>query len=82
MKATKIGTIEKGIDGGDEYLRIDLDEQDPEGWKLPEVTKYLNELYFCPSRHPGAYFCHRVTVMPNPYHDDSFVAVIHHQYDV
>ena len=82
MKATKIGTIEKGIDGGDEYLRIDLDETDPENWKLPEVTKYLNEMYWCGSRHPGAYFCDSVTVMPNPLNDKSFVAVIHHQYDV
>ena len=74
----KIGVINMGIDGKDEYVLLRV-----EGYvTLQELKNFLNERYRCDSSYPGAWFCNGVTVMPKPYFEDEFVVIIHDRMDV
>ena len=78
-KIEHIGNIHFGVDGRDEYVLLEFDEDTTSNaandWLLSKV-------YRDTTQEAGGYFCKRVTIMPNPYHTNKFVGVIHHQYDV
>ena len=78
-KIESIGRISHGVEGSDEYVRVRTEDahtpSQVRDWLLPQV-------YRDTTQEAGGYFCHRVTIMPRPYLDDEFVAIIHHQYDV
>jgi hypothetical protein len=78
ITVTKIGNIEHGIDGNDQYLLLtrrddDLTLEQARDWLLPQVYR---ETY----QEAGGYFCKRVTVMQKT--DSQVVAIVHHEYDV
>jgi hypothetical protein len=79
VKTQHIGNIHFGIDGNDEYVLLEFAEDTTSDaaneWLLQQV-------YRDTTQEAGGYFCKRVTIMPNPYHANKFVGVIHHQYDV
>jgi hypothetical protein len=78
ITVTKIGNIEQGIDGTDQYLLLtrkddSLTPKEARDWLLPQVYR---ETY----QEAGGYFCKRVTVMQKT--DSQVVAIVHHEYDV
>lgn len=78
ITVTKIGNIEKGIDGTDQYLLLsrsdaNLTATQAHKWLMPQVYR---ETY----QEAGGYFCNRVTVMKKS--DSQVVAIVHHEYDV
>ena len=79
VKTQHIGRIHFGIDGNDEYVLLefaeDMTSNAANEWLLSRV-------YQDTTQEAGGYFCKQVTIMPNPYHANKFVGVIHHQYDV
>ena len=74
----KIGVINMGIDGKDEYVLMRISGKAT----LQEFKDYLNDRYRCDSSYPGAWFCSGVSVMPKPYFNDEFVVIIHDRMDV
>lgn len=77
-KVQKIGEINYGIDGRDEYLLAKGIEDEVNESELEEI--YLSRFYR-DCDYPGGYFCHRVTVQKMPFSNEAFI-VIHHRYDV
>lgn len=78
ITVTKIGNIEQGIDGTDQYLLLTRKDdsftpEEARDWLLPQVYR---ETY----QEAGGYFCKRVTVMQKT--DSQVVAIVHHEYDV
>lgn len=75
----RVGVLDLGIEGGDEYVRLTFPNKtsckDAENWLLDQV-------YRDTTQEAGGYFCHYVTVMALPYNDSQFVAIIHYRYDV
>ena len=79
IRVTRIGVIDQGIEGRDEYVLLtrlddDMTPEFAEDWLLPQV--------FRESIVAGGYYCTSVTTMPRPYRDNEIVAIIHHRYDV
>lgn len=79
MHMQRIGKIEMGIDGCDEYILLTNDEdtltpEQAEDWLLPQVYR--------DSYHAGGYFCRHVSATPVPFRDNQVIAIIHHRYDV
>lgn len=79
MKTERIGVIDIGVEGSDEYLLVNTDEP-----TIPAKVKrdLLERFYRDTTQEAGGYYCHNVTVMEYPFSDSKFVAVIHHRYDV
>lgn len=76
---TRIGTIELGIDGSDEYLLV----RDLEGTvDADDVYDALIARFYRESSHAGGYFCRSLRVMPDPYYTTQCVVVVQHRYDV
>jgi hypothetical protein len=74
---TKIGTIEHGIDGTDEYVLLKCeDDMDADA-----MHNWLLELSYRQTSRPGGYFCTSVLILPHS-NPDTYVGVIHHRYDV
>lgn len=74
----KIGVINMGIDGKDEYVLLQIEGRAT----LQELKEYLNDRYRCDSSYPGGWFCSGVSVMPKPYYSREFVVIIHDRMDV
>jgi hypothetical protein len=77
IKITKIGNIDNGIDGSEEYLLLtdaedDLNEQ--------QAWEYLHPLVYRDTDDAGAYFCHTVKTMQKT--DNAVVCIVYHQYNV
>lgn len=77
-KVQKIGEINHGIDGRDEYLLAKGIEDEIDENELHET--YLS-IFYRESDYPGSYFCNRVTVQKMPFGNEAII-VIHHSYDV
>lgn len=79
VKVQKIGVIQHGVEGSDEYVLMRFPEpttpHDAHEWLLPRVYRDTHQ-------EAGGYFCNSVTIMPKPYLDNELVGVIHHRYDV
>jgi hypothetical protein len=78
MKIDSIGKLSLGIEGADEYVRLYAEQPTTEG----EAHSWLLERAYRDTNKPGGYYCHRVTILPSPFHDDEFVGIIHHRFDV
>lgn len=77
-----IGTISHGIDGHDEYVLVTRTTKNYEPLDLADVEATVTEGTYSDSGVAGGYFCHRVTICPNPISDWQAVAIIHHRFDV
>lgn len=75
---TRIGSVEQGIDGNDEYLLV-MDGE--ENKTTDEVEQDFFEAYYRDTDTAGAYFCHYVTVVELPSNNE-WIVIIHHRYDV
>ena len=78
VQITKIGTIDRGIDGGDEYVllnRLD-DDLTPE-----QAVEYLLPPVYRNCMRPGGYFCNMVTAVQAAYRTNEVICTICHRYD-
>jgi hypothetical protein len=78
ITVTKIGCIDKNIDGNDEYVLLtrnddDLTCDEAHDWLLPQVYRETQQ-------EAGGYFCLDVEVLQRS--TNSVVAIIRHRYDV
>lgn len=78
-KVQKIGEINHGIHGRDEYLLAKGIEDEINESELEEI--YLSRFYRDWYDFPGNYFCHQITVQKMPFGNEAII-VIHHRYDV
>jgi hypothetical protein len=77
IKITKIGSIDNGIDGSDEYLLLtDTEDNLTEN----DAWEYLYPLVYRDTDTAGAYFCHHVKAMQKT--DNTVVCIVYHQYNV
>jgi len=75
---TVIGTVDKSIDGCDQFLLLtrkddDLTCEEAYDWLFPQVYR---DTY----QEAGGYFCRDVEVLQRS--DNQVVAIVHHRYDV
>lgn len=76
---TKIGSIDVGIDGRDEYLLL----RNREGDLSPDqAIAYLRPLVYREGRGPGSYFCTTVNAVQKLNSTDTAICTIEHRYDV
>jgi hypothetical protein len=78
MKIDSIGRLSLGIEGANEYVHIYAEQPTTE----EEAHSWLLDRAYRDTHQPGGYYCHRVTIMPLPLHDDQFVGIIYHRFDV
>jgi len=77
IQITKIGSIDNGIDGSDEYLLLtDTEDNLTEN----DAWEYLYPLVYRDTDTAGAYFCHHVKAMQKT--DNTVVCIVYHQYNV
>tara|TARA_R110000868_G_scaffold395861_1_gene667838 strand:+ start:651 stop:890 length:240 start_codon:yes stop_codon:yes gene_type:complete len=77
IKIVKIGNIDNGIDGSDEYLLLtDTEDNLTEN----QAWEYLHPLVYRDTDTAGAYFCHYVKALQKT--DNSVVCIVYHQYNV
>ena len=79
IKIEKIGKIDKGIDGSDEYVLLtrlddDLTPDQAVDWLLPKVYRECS--------YPGGYFCQTVLAVQAEYSRNTVICTIQHRYDV
>ena len=77
-KVEPIGKIEN-FDQVDQYVKITRLDDD---LNIDEVHNWLREQSYYDTDRPGAWFCHTVTISPNPYHADTCIGIIHHHQNV
>lgn len=79
IKITKIGKIDNGIDGSDEYVlltRLD-DELTPD-----QAVDWLHPKVYRECSHPGGYFCRTVLAVQAAYSHNEVICTIQHRYDI
>ena len=79
IKFRKIGVIDNGIDGRDEYLmltRLD-DDMTPE-----QAHDWLHPQVFRESTQPGSYFCRTVMVVQAQYSTNQVICTVQNRYDI
>jgi hypothetical protein len=80
IKSESIGSIQLGLDGRDEYLKLSETKA-----VLPyrEVQDFFNRYYYRDTnQEAGGYFCHGFTWLPIRYLRNEGVLIVHHRYDV
>ena len=76
-RITPIGKVDQG-NGSDEYVLVcDLSDD----IDLDDVEREFTEHCYRDTDTPGAYFCHRVTVVGLD-SDNECIVIVHHRYDV
>ena len=78
-KVQRIGKIDCGIDGSDQYLLVTSED---DSVTAEEVEHEFLTMYFRDTNHAGGYFCHAVTVQKKERPACEFIVIIHHRYDV
>ena len=78
-KVERIGVIDKGCDGKDEYSLVTSDNDLVTA--LDVEDEFLSR-YYRDSNHAGGYFCHSVSAINKCYSETQFIVIIYHQYDV
>lgn len=76
----RIGSIELGIDGRDEYFSLTVEPED--GIEPNELACDFIDSFYRETNQPGGYFCNSGQIIPVPHYDDRFIVVIMHRYDV
>jgi hypothetical protein len=79
LQTQRIGHVDLGIDGMDEYLLVTNLEDD---LAPDDAVNLLMPLYYDKGRGPGAYFCHNIRAVQAPYSTNSVIAIVEHRYDV
>lgn len=79
LRVIRIGAVEHGIDGTDEYLQVSRldDDATPE-----QIEEWLLPSYYQECSHAGGYFCNTVHATAEKYSKNRFTVCIAHQYDV
>tara|TARA_R110002126_G_C10387961_1_gene494779 strand:+ start:202 stop:471 length:270 start_codon:yes stop_codon:yes gene_type:complete len=77
IQIVKIGNIDNGIDGSEEYLLLTNSE---DNLTENQAWEYLHPLVYRDTDTAGAYFCHYVKTMQKT--DNSVVCIVYHQYNV
>lgn len=81
VDVTKIGRIDLGVDGSDEYVQLFFKGAMPPSKDFAHDW-LLSRVYKDTTQEAGGYFCHRVTLLRYPQRKREFVGIIHHRYDV
>lgn len=75
---TKIGIVDDGVDGRDEYLLL----RNREGDLSPDqAIAFLHPLVYRAGRGPGSYFCTTVIAVQKEPTTDTVICTIEHRYD-
>jgi hypothetical protein len=76
---TKIGIVDDGIDGSDEYVLLVRKDDDltPE-----QAIEFLLPRYYSECRRPGGYFCTAVRAVQVQYSANRVICTVEHRYDV
>ena len=77
-KIEDIGKIEN-FDHVEQYVKITRLDDD---LNLDDVHNWLREQSYYDTNRMGGWFCHSVTIAPNPYHADTCIGIIHHQQNI
>lgn len=77
VEVERIGRIERGIDGSDEYVLMRCDEDT----SVDDIHNWLLAQHRYECNRPGGYFCHYVSVIPHA-HPGKYLGIIYHRYDV
>lgn len=78
INITTIGFIDKGIDGKDQYLLV----EDNEDNLTPEQAyDHVMPMYYRESTYPGSYFCTSLRVQQVQYRDNEVIVIVEHRYD-
>lgn len=77
-KVEDIGKIEN-FDNVDQYFEITCLDDD---LNLDDVHNWLREQHYYDTNRMGGWFCHSVTICPNPYHADTCIGIVHHSLNV
>ena len=80
IQTTDIGTIQRGIDGSDQYMLVTRRDDDitPEQaieWLLPQVYQQTRQ-------EAGGYFCTTVRAVMAQYSTNVCICTVEHRYDV
>lgn len=80
IDVTRIGRIDHGIDGSDEYLLVRDTEED----LTPErAIEWLMPKYYRETRAPaGDYFCNTIRAVQAQYRENTCICTVEHRYDV
>lgn len=78
-KVTRIGTVELGVDGSDEYWLV---KNNVDGINPRDVERAFLAAVYKDTNAPGGYFCHQVTITPQPLHNNQCIAIVHHRNNV
>lgn len=76
---TRIGVVDEGIDGRDEYILLTRKDYD---LTPRQAVSYLLPKVYRRSSHPGAYFCTSVRAMQSQFQLNAVVCIIEHRYDI
>lgn len=79
IQVERIGSIDNGIDGKDEYLLLtnNTDDLTPE-----QAHNYLLPKIYRRATHPGSYFCTSVLAVQAAYSTNKVICTVQHRYDV
>ncbi len=74
----KIGFLDKGIDGKDEYIKVTADG----AIDYKVLREEIENQYFRECSHPGSYFCTSMRIHKDEWFDDECIVVVQHRYDI
>jgi len=77
-KVELIGEINNG-DYVDQYFKITRFDDD---LNYDDVHNWLRHEHYYDTNRMGGWFCHTVTICPNPYHADTCIGIVHHSQNV
>ena len=82
VNVTKIGRIDLGVEGSDEYVQLVF-----LCWRATPSKDFahawlLGRVYKDTTQEAGGYFCHNATILSHPHRSNEFVGIIHHRFDV
>ncbi len=80
LDITEIGNLNEGDGDTDSYIKVVCATNMP--ITCVAVREELYSRYTFRAKYPGDAFCSRLTIMPNPYHDNEAVVIVHNQLDI
>lgn len=77
-KIQEVGKIDN-LGRVDQYFQIIRFDDD---LNLDDTHNWLLEQHYYDTNRPGGWFCHSVTICPNPYRADTCIGIVHHLQNV
>ena len=77
-KIKEIGKVDN-FDNVDQYFEITRMDDD---LNLDDVYTWLRDEHYYDTNRIGGWFCHTVTICPNPYHANICIGIVHHSQNV